>query len=88
LTTAEQGFPYIQAIQWVGLLTAAGTPRPIVERLNAEVNRILRLPDVVEKLATQGVTPSGSTPEEFQKLIATEIGQWSEVVREANIKVE
>jgi tripartite-type tricarboxylate transporter receptor subunit TctC len=85
-TTAEQGFPYIQAIQWVGMLTAAGTPKEIVGRLNAELNRIVRLPDVVEKLAAQGVTPTGSTTEEFQKLITTEIGQWSEVVREANVK--
>ena len=87
-TTAESGFPDIRAIQWVGMFTTAGTPRPIVDRLNAELNRIVRLPDVVAKLKEQGVTPTGSTPEEFQTLIATEIKQWTEVVREANIKVE
>jgi tripartite-type tricarboxylate transporter receptor subunit TctC len=87
-TTAELGFGDIRAIQWVGMLTTAGTPKPIVERLSAELNRIVRLPEVASKLAEQGVTPTGSTPEEFQKLIASEIAQWSEVAREANIKVE
>jgi tripartite-type tricarboxylate transporter receptor subunit TctC len=85
-TTAEQGFPYLRAIQWVGMLTTAGTSKEIVGRLNAELNRIIHLPDVVEKLAAQGVTPTGSTSEEFQNLIVTEMGQWTEVVREANIK--
>jgi tripartite-type tricarboxylate transporter receptor subunit TctC len=87
-TTAESGYPEVRAIQWVGVFTTAGTPRPIVERLNAELNRIVRLPEVVEKFADQGVTPTGSTPEEFQALIATEIRQWTETVRAANIKVE
>jgi tripartite-type tricarboxylate transporter receptor subunit TctC len=87
-TTAELGFPDLKAIQWVGLLTTAGTPRSVVDRLNAEINRVIRLPEVVAALEKQGVSPTGGTPEEFQKLIATEIGQWTEVVREANIKVE
>jgi tripartite-type tricarboxylate transporter receptor subunit TctC len=87
-TTAESGYPEVRAIQWVGVFTTAGTPRPIVERLNAELNRIVRLPEVVEKFTEQGVTPTGSTPEEFQALIATEIRQWTETVRAANMKVE
>jgi tripartite-type tricarboxylate transporter receptor subunit TctC len=87
-TTAEAGYPDVRAIQWVGLLTTAGTPRPIVDRLNAELTRIVRLPEVVERFADQGVTPATSTPEEFQKLIAAEIAQWTETVRAANIKVE
>jgi tripartite-type tricarboxylate transporter receptor subunit TctC len=87
-TTAESGFPDVRAIQWVGIFTTAGTPKEIVGRLNAEINRIVRLPDFVEKLGEQGVTPTGSTPEDFQKLIATEIRQWTEVAREANIKPE
>ncbi len=85
-TTAELGFPDIKAVQWVGVLTTAGTPKPIIDRLNAELNRIIHLPDVVAALNKQGVTPTGSTPEEFQHLISTEIAQWSKVAREANIK--
>ncbi len=87
-TTAEQGLGDIKAIQWVGVLTTAGTPKPVVDRLNAELNRIIHLPDVAAKLAQQGVTPTGSTPEEFGRLISTEIGQWTDVAREANIKLE
>src|SRR5262249_61328019 len=86
--TAEQGFPYLRAIQWVGVLTTAGTPKPVIDRLNAELNRIVHLPDVIAALEKQGVSPTGSTPEEFQKLITTEIAQWTEIVREANIKPE
>jgi len=85
-TTAELGFPDIKAVQWVGVLTTAGTPKPVVDRLNAELNRIIHLPDVTAALNKQGVTPTGSTPEEFQQLISTEIDQWSKVAREANIK--
>jgi len=87
-TVAESGSPGFEAIQWVGLLAAAGTPRPIVDRLNAEVNRALRDPDLVAKLAQQGINPAGGTPEDFQKVISSEIRQWTEVARAANIKAE
>jgi tripartite-type tricarboxylate transporter receptor subunit TctC len=87
-TTAELGYPDIKGVQWVGVLTTAGTPKPVVERLNKELNRIIHLPDVAALLEKQGVTPTGSTPEEFRELIASEIKQWSEVAREANIKLQ
>jgi tripartite-type tricarboxylate transporter receptor subunit TctC len=87
-TTAEAGFPEARAIQWVGMFTTAGTPTEIVDRLNGELNRILRLPDVVEKFQAQGVTPTGSTSAEFRALIAGEIRQWREAVSAAKIKVE
>jgi tripartite-type tricarboxylate transporter receptor subunit TctC len=87
-TVAESGVPGFEAIQWVGLLAAAGTPRPIVDRLNAEVDRALRDPDLVAKLAQQGINPAGGTPEDFQKVISSEIRQWTEVARAANIKAE
>jgi tripartite-type tricarboxylate transporter receptor subunit TctC len=87
-TAAESGAPGLEAIQWVGLLAAAGTPKPIVERLNTEVNRALRDPDLIAKLALQGISPAGGTPEDFQKVISSEIRQWTEVARAANIKAE
>ena len=87
-TVAESGIPGFEAIQWVGLLAAAGTPHPAVDRLNAEVNRALRDPDLVAKLAQQGINPAGGTPEDFQKVISSEIRQWTEVARAANIKAE
>ena len=87
-TLAEEGFPDIRAIQWVGMFTTAGTPKPMLDRLNTELNRIVRLPDVIEKLKQQGVTATGSTQEEFAKLIATEIKNWTEIAHEANIKID
>jgi tripartite-type tricarboxylate transporter receptor subunit TctC len=87
-TLAESGFPGFEVIQWVGLLTTAGTPTAIVDRLNAEVNRALRDPDLIAKLAVQGVSPAGGTPAEFQMLIETEIRNWTATARAANIKVE
>jgi tripartite-type tricarboxylate transporter receptor subunit TctC len=87
-TVAESGLPDFEAIQWVGLLTTAGTPKEIVDRLNAEVNRAIRDPDMIAKLAAQGVSPAGGTPAEFQALISTEIRNWTETARAASIKAE
>src|SRR5712691_7962733 len=77
-TVAEQGFPGFEAIQWIGLLTRAGTPKEIVERINGEVNRALHDPDLIARFAQQGIAPAGGTPEEFQRTIATDIKNWSE----------
>jgi tripartite-type tricarboxylate transporter receptor subunit TctC len=87
-TVAESGFPNFEAIQWVGLLTTAGTPKDVVDRLNAEVNKALKDPDLIAKLAQEGMLPAGGTPAEFRSLIATEIKNWKETARAANIKPE
>jgi len=87
-TVAEQGFPGFEAIQWIGLLTTAGTPKEVVERINAEVNRALRDPELITKFAQQGIVPAGGTPAEFQRTIATDIRNWTETARAANIKAE
>lgn len=87
-TIAEQGYPDFEAIQWVGLLTTAGTPADVVARLNAEVNRAVRQPELIAKLATLGVAPAGGTPAEFGEVIATEIRNWTQVARDANIRAE
>ena len=85
-TAAESGFPGFEAVQWLGLLTTAGTPKEIVAKINAEVNRALREPDVVAKLALQGTTAAGGTPEEFRALIANEVRDWKSIAQKANIK--
>jgi tripartite-type tricarboxylate transporter receptor subunit TctC len=87
-TVAEQGFPGFEAIQWIGLLTTAGTPREIVERINAEVSRALREPDLIAKFAQQGIAPAGGTPADFQRTIASDIRTWTETARAAGIKAE
>jgi tripartite-type tricarboxylate transporter receptor subunit TctC len=87
-TVAEQGYPGFEAIQWIGLLTTAGTPQGIVERINAEVNRALRDPDLIAKFAQQGIAPAGGTAAEFARTIATDLRNWTETARAANIKAE
>jgi tripartite-type tricarboxylate transporter receptor subunit TctC len=87
-TVAEQGFPGFEAIQWIGLLTTAGTPREVIERINLEVNRALRDPDLIAKFAQQGLAPAGGTPAEFQRTIATDLKNWTETARAADIKAE
>jgi tripartite-type tricarboxylate transporter receptor subunit TctC len=85
-TAAEAGFPGFEAVQWLGLLTTAGTPKEIVARINAEVNRALREPDMTAKLALQGTTAAGGSPDEFKTLIADDIRNWKDVAQKANIK--
>ena len=87
-TVAESGFPDFEAIQWVGLLTTAGTPKGVVDRLNAEVNKALMDSDLIAKLAQEGMLPAGGTSDEFRGLIATEIKNWKETARAADIKPE
>jgi tripartite-type tricarboxylate transporter receptor subunit TctC len=87
-TIAESGFPGFEAVQWLGLLTTGGTPKEIVARINAEVNRALREPDVVAKLALQGTTAAGGTPDAFKRLIADEIRNWKDTAQRADIKAE
>jgi tripartite-type tricarboxylate transporter receptor subunit TctC len=87
-TVAEQGFPGFEAIQWIGLLTTAGTPPAIIARINAEVSRALRDPDLIAKFAQQGIAPAGGTPADFARTIATDIKNWTETARAANIKAE
>jgi tripartite-type tricarboxylate transporter receptor subunit TctC len=87
-TVAEQGFPGFEAIQWIGLLTTAGTPSEIIERLNAEVNRALRDPDLIAKFAQQGISPAGGSAADFQRTIAADLKNWTEIARAANIKAE
>ena len=87
-TVAEQGFPGFEAIQWIGLLTTAGHAQDDHRSLNAELNRALRDPDLVAKFAQQGLSPAGGTPAEFQRTIATDLKNWTETARAANINAE
>ena len=87
-TMVEAGFPDIEAVTWVGMFAPAGTPRPIVERLNTEINRIIKEPDIRAKLTQQGITPVGGTPEEFGAYISAEIKRWTAVARANDIKME
>jgi tripartite-type tricarboxylate transporter receptor subunit TctC len=84
-TVAEQGFPGFEAVAWSGLFTTAGTPKEVIARLNAEINRIIRDPQVASKLEEQNLTPTGGTPEEFGAFVSAEIRRWREAAKAAKI---
>ena len=85
-TIAESGVPGYDAVGWFGLFAPAGTPRDIINRLNAEVRRIMQLPDVRERALSSGAEPAADTPEEFAAYIRTEIPKWAEVVKVSGAK--
>ena len=87
-TAAEAGLPNFVVNTWYGLLAPAGTPKPIINQLNAELARIMHSPELKERLATMATEPMTSTPEEFGEFIKREIAKWGAVVREAGLKVE
>ena len=87
-TVAEQGYLGFEAIQWIGLLTTAGTPGEIIARLNTELNRALRDADLIARFAQQGIAPAGGSPVDFQATIATDLKNFTTIARAANIKAE
>jgi tripartite-type tricarboxylate transporter receptor subunit TctC len=87
-TIAEAGLPGYSASGWYGFVAPAATPRDIVTRLAGEFNRILKQPDVVERLSGQGAEPVGGTPEQFGAFIRDEINKWAKLVKSANMKAE
>lgn len=77
-----------EADNWFGIMMPAGTPRDIIEKLSAEVRRILEMPDVKERLLAQGGVAGGSTPEQFAERIKIEVAKWGKVARAAKIRIE
>ncbi|MEP6701463.1 MAG: tripartite tricarboxylate transporter substrate binding protein [Betaproteobacteria bacterium] len=86
-TIAEAGVPGYEALVWVGLLAPAGTPPEIIAKLNAEISRILRLPDVQQHLAASGVDPTPNTPEEFGAYLKSEYEKWGKVVHDSGATI-
>ena len=70
---------------WYGIAAAAGTPAAIVERLNQHINRVLKMPDVRERMAAEGTLPVGSTPAQFGELVRSEVQKWRGIIRQASI---
>jgi tripartite-type tricarboxylate transporter receptor subunit TctC len=87
-TMAESGVPGYEVLGWQGLFAVAGTPPEIVARLQAEVGKTLKLPEVRERLAALGAEPVGSTPREFGAFVRAEHTRWSKVIREKGIRSE
>lgn len=87
-TVAEAGVPGYEVVPTFGIYTPTATPKEIVALLNAELRKIVALPDVRERFATQGIVASGSTPAELAKVLAAEIELWAKVIKDANIRVD
>jgi len=82
------GLKGFEANGWYGIVAPAGTPREIVARLNAEIRRAVRSPELLARLDAEGAIPAADTPEAFAALIATEIARWAEVVKRAGVEMQ
>lgn len=87
-TIAESGVPGYESDVWFGFIAPAGTPRPIIDRLHAEIVRIVRTPEMQKNFAQQGAEPVGNTPDQFAKLITDEHTKWAALFKRTGIKAE
>lgn len=87
-TIAESGVPGYNSGAWFGLVAPAGMPKPIVDKLATETQRILKLPDVSERLSGLGAEPVGDRPEQFAAHIESEIAKWAKVIKEAHVELQ
>lgn len=87
-TIAESGYPGFEAAAWYGVLAPAGTPRTVIVRLHDDIARVLKMPDVKERLENVGFELVGGTPEAFEAYIQSEIKKWAKVVKASGVKAE
>jgi tripartite-type tricarboxylate transporter receptor subunit TctC len=87
-TVAESALPGFEAIAWIAISAPTGTPRPIIQKLNSEIVKILQQPDVKERFLALGAEPVGNTPEEFAAYLKAEIAKWGKVIRESGATVD
>jgi tripartite-type tricarboxylate transporter receptor subunit TctC len=87
-TMAEAGLAGYETSTWGGVLAPAGTPRDVVGRLNAEINKALAAPDVRERMLGAGIEPAGGTPQQFAEFIRSEMAKWGNVAKAAGIQPE
>jgi tripartite-type tricarboxylate transporter receptor subunit TctC len=87
-TLAEAGVPNAEMLQWFAVLGPAKLPADITRRLNTEIAAILKLPDVAEKIASQGGEIIGGTPESFAAFIPEDSASWAKLVKDANVRMD
>ena len=87
-TMAESGFPGFEISGWFGIAAPAGTPHPVVGRLSGEIQRIMQLPEIRERLAAQGIEPVGNSHDQFGAQIRTELAKWAKIVQESGARVD
>jgi tripartite-type tricarboxylate transporter receptor subunit TctC len=87
-TLEEAGVKGVEAGIWLGLFAPAGTPPAVIARINAEVNKVLAMPDIREKISAGGATAVGGTIEDFTAFVRADYAKWGKVAKEANIKID
>jgi tripartite-type tricarboxylate transporter receptor subunit TctC len=87
-TIAASGVPGYEMAPWIGVFAPAGTPRNIIDRLNAEINKALGQPDIMQKLEAQALDPWPSTPEEFNGRLKTDFEKYAKLIRLSGAKIE
>ncbi len=87
-TLAESGFPGFDMVSWQALVAPAGTPRAVVDRLNAEVAKVLKIPEMKEKMTGLGTDVVANSPEQFAQYLREETAKWSKIVKDAGINLE
>lgn len=87
-TVAEMGIPGYEGILWIGMLAPAGTPKAVIDKLHASAAKVVRAPEMIERLKKDGVEVNGNTPAEFAALIKREIPLWRDVGQAAGVKLE
>ena len=87
-TVSEAGVPGYEASTWFAVMAPAGTPQPMIAKLNRELNAALKQPDIEARLTELGAEPLGGTPDDAAKLLKNEIGKWADVIKSAHIQIE
>ena len=87
-TFTEQGVPNGDLASWVVAYAPAGTPRPIIDRLQRELKAVINQPEVMERMVTQGQTPVGNTPEEFMANVRADFPKWDALIKSSGAKIE
>jgi tripartite-type tricarboxylate transporter receptor subunit TctC len=86
-TVSESGVAGYEFDVWYGMLFPAKTPRPIVQKVNADINRALQSPALLKRFSALGLEPAGNSPDEFSRLIRAEVDKWNKVVAAAKIRL-
>lgn len=87
-TIAEQGYPGFAAVSWNAISAPAGTPKPIVDKLQKHIKEALHAPEMKDKLLANGFVPQGTAPEDFHKFVVSEVDKWTKVAKDAGAKVD
>jgi tripartite-type tricarboxylate transporter receptor subunit TctC len=87
-TFTEIGFPAISGNGWFGFYVPARTPRPVIDRLNAAIVKALNMPDVRDRILAIGFEPTGTSPEEFARIMAADSARWGPVIRASGFKAD